>query len=90
MSVAIETLIGVGASCFTATALIPQLIKLLKEKKSGSVSVVMLCVFFTGLGLWIYYGVLKSDWIIIISNGFALVINVWIGVLTIHYKNGSP
>jgi MtN3 and saliva related transmembrane protein len=90
MSVAIETLVGVGASCFTATALIPQLIKLLKEKKSGSVSVVMLCVLFTGLGLWVYYGVLKSDWIIIISNGFALVIIVWIGVLTIRYKNGSP
>jgi MtN3 and saliva related transmembrane protein len=90
MSVAIETLVGVGASCFTATALIPQLIKLLKEKKSGSVSVVMLCVLFTGLGLWVYSGVLKSDWIIIISNGFALVIIVWIGVLTIRYKNGSP
>ncbi|MBC7651092.1 MAG: hypothetical protein H7101_05020 [Deinococcales bacterium] len=30
----------------------------------------MLGVLFAGCGLWIYYGVLKSDWIIIIAKLF--------------------
>ena len=85
----IETLVGIGASAFTATSLLPQLIKLIKEKKAQGVSVVMLVVLFTGLALWIWYGFLKSDWIIIISNSFALIINFAIGALTIRYKNDS-
>jgi len=85
----IETLVGIGASAFTATSLLPQLIKLIKEKKAEGVSVVMLVVLFTGLALWIWYGFLKSDWIIIISNSFALIINFAIGALTIRYKNDS-
>jgi MtN3 and saliva related transmembrane protein len=81
-----ETIVGVGASAFTATSLIPQLIKLLKEKKSKDISVIMLAVLFTGLALWVWYGFLKEDWIIIISNLFALIINFIIGVLTLYYK----
>jgi MtN3 and saliva related transmembrane protein len=85
----IETLVGIGASVFTATSLLPQLIKLIKEKEAQGVSVAMLVVLFTGLALWIWYGFLKSDWIIIISNSFALIINFVIGALTIRYKNDS-
>lgn len=82
----IETLIGISASVFTSTSLIPQLIKIMKEKKSKDISVVMLAVLFTGLALWVWYGSLKGDLIIIISNAFALVINLIIGILTIYYK----
>ncbi len=81
-----ETSIGVGASVFTATSLIPQLVKLLKEKKSKDISIIMLAVLFTGLALWVWYGFLKKDWIIILSNLFALVINLIIGILTLYYK----
>jgi MtN3 and saliva related transmembrane protein len=84
-----DTIIGVIASVFTATSLLPQLIKLIKEKKSQGVSVLMLVVLFTGLALWIFYGILKSDWIIVVSNSFALIINFLIGVLTIRYKSHS-
>jgi MtN3 and saliva related transmembrane protein len=85
----IETLVGVGASAFTATSLLPQLIKLIREKKAEGVSIGMLVVLFTGVGLWIVYGFLKSDWIIITSNSFALVINGIIVALTIRYKGNS-
>ena len=81
-----ETVVGVSASVFTATSLIPQLVKLLKDKKSKDISVMMLAVLFTGLALWVWYGFLKEDLIIIISNLFALVINLIIGVLAIYYK----
>lgn len=81
-----ETAVGVSASALTATSLIPQLIKILKEKKSKDISLVMLAVLFSGLALWVWYGFLKDDLIIIISNSFALLINLAIGILTIYYK----
>jgi MtN3 and saliva related transmembrane protein len=79
-------LIGISASIFTATSLIPQLIKILKDKKANGVSAIMLGVLFAGLALWVYYGILKSDWVIIISNAFALIVNFLIGILAIHYS----
>lgn len=81
-----ETIIGIGASVFTSTSLIPQLIKILKEKKSKDISIVMLAVLFSGLALWVWYGFLKDDLIILISNAFALVVNLIIGILALYYK----
>jgi MtN3 and saliva related transmembrane protein len=80
------TIIGICASVLTATSLIPQLIKLMKDKKTRDISNLMLIVLFSGLGLWIYYGILRSDWIIIISNSFALLINLITGILMIYYN----
>ena len=81
-----EIIIGVAASACTAASLLPQLTKVLKEKKAENVSLWMLLVLFVGLGLWVYYGILKNDWIIIVSNSFSFVINLLLGVFAIKYK----
>jgi len=85
-SSSIETLVGIVASIGTAMSMVPQLTKLIKEKKAENISMNMLLVLFLGVGCWIVYGVLKKDWIIIISNTFSLVINVLLTVLAIKYK----
>ena len=82
-------IIGVAASILTAISLLPQLIKLLKEKKAENVSMGMLLTLLCGLALWIYYGVLKEDWIIIISNSVSLLINITVSTLTLKYKNAN-
>ena len=79
--------IGIIASIFTAFSLLPQLIKLIKEKKAESVSLGMLFVLFAGLICWIIYGSLKQDLIIIISNCVSLFISAITFCLTIKYKN---
>lgn len=81
-----ETLIGIGASVFTSTSLIPQLVKILREKKAEDISLLMLAVLFTGLALWVWYGVLKNDLIILFSNTFALAVNLLMGILAFRYK----
>jgi len=81
-----ETIIGVAASACTAASLIPQLLKVLKEKKAENVSLWMLLVLFVGLGLWVYYGILKNDLIIIISNAFSFIINSLLAIFAIKYK----
>ena len=82
----LTTIVGIGASALTSSALIPQIVKLLKEKKSEDVSILMLTVLLLGLGLWVYYGILKSDPIIIVSNVFAAGVNIFTFVLTIYFR----
>jgi len=79
-------IIGIAASVFTATSLLPQLIKICKEKKAEDISLVMLGVLFAGVSLWIYYGILKKDLIIVVSNAVSLLFNSAIVILTLHYK----
>lgn len=81
-----STIAGVVASVFTSVSLIPQLVKVVKEKKAESVSMGMMIVLFAGLGCWVWYGILKMDWIIIIANSFSFIINFSLGAFSLKYK----
>ncbi|HEY0680150.1 MAG TPA: SemiSWEET family transporter [Chitinophagaceae bacterium] len=79
--------IGIAAGILTAGSLLPPLIKLIREKKPDEVPLGMLVVLLAGVSLWIYYGVLRSDWPIIITNGFSLLQNIIMISLRQVYKN---
>ena len=74
------------AGVFTAASLLPQLIKLIREKKAEDISLFFLIILFCGLGLWIWYGSLRNDLPIIVTNTFSLIVNSMIIVLGIKYK----
>ena len=78
--------IGLFAGVCTSFSLLPQLIKIIKEKKVDDISLIMLLTLMTGLGLWIFYGVLRSDWPIILTNSFSFLLNGIIIILRIRYK----
>ena len=82
----LEQIVGIGAGVFTGISLLPQLIKIYKEKKSENISWGMLIILLTGLGGWIWYGVLKSDVPIIVTNSFSVVVNIAIMILSVRYK----
>jgi MtN3 and saliva related transmembrane protein len=86
MNFNLVSIFGIIASVGTGMSMVPQLTKLIKEKKAENISLFMLLVLFVGLGCWIVYGVLKADWIIIISNSFSFIVNVVLTFLTIKYK----
>ncbi len=71
-----EDLIGLSAGLLTSTAMVPQLTKVLKTRDTENLSVVMILVLIAGVGLWTYYGILKSELPIILSNGFSVLINL--------------
>ncbi|MCY7420970.1 MAG: SemiSWEET transporter [Chitinophagaceae bacterium] len=79
-------IIGLIAGVFTASSMLPQLIKIIKEKKANDLSLSMLAILITGLGFWIYYGTLREDWPIIITNGFSLLLNIVVIILSVKYK----
>lgn len=82
-------IIGIAAGVCTAISMLPQLIKILKEKKADDISYFMLLILLGGLILWIWYGIEREDWPIIITNGFSLTVNLFIIFFTIKYKNNN-
>ena len=79
-------LIGLAAGILTASSLLPQVVKTLKEKKADDVSLLMLLVLQAGLVLWIVYGFKREDIPIIATNCFSLLVNIFMVVLRIKYK----
>ena len=67
-------------------SLLPQLIKILKHKKAEDISLFYLVILFIGLSLWVWYGILRKDLPIVVTNGFSLIINGIIIVFGIRYK----
>jgi MtN3 and saliva related transmembrane protein len=80
------TWIGLIASILTTLAAVPQLIKICKEKNAENISLMWVVILFLGLCGWIYYGILKKDIIIFVSNTVAALINVGIAISAIRYK----
>jgi MtN3 and saliva related transmembrane protein len=78
--------IGIAAGTCTAIALLPQLIKLIKEKKAESISVFYLIILFTGLCLWIWYGFMRKDVPVVLTNIVSLAINVTVMIFSVRYK----
>jgi MtN3 and saliva related transmembrane protein len=80
------SLIGLLAGVCTALSMLPQVIKTLKEKKAEGVSPLMLITLITGLALWVFYGTLKNDLPIMLTNGFSLLLNFFMLFLRWKYK----
>lgn len=78
--------IGIGAGICTGVSLVPQLIKLLREKEAKNISIVMLLILITGLAGWVWYGMLKKDVPIIVTNSFSFVVNAIMIGAAIRYK----
>ncbi len=78
--------IGIAAGVLTSISMLPQLFKMLKKKKADDVSIPMLLVLFSGIALWIYYGYLKQDLPILLTNSFSLLVNIVIIFFTFKFK----
>lgn len=85
----LTSVIGVVAGIFTSASLLPQLIKMIREKKVEALSVIMFISLMIGLLLWIYYGILRKDLPIIITNGFSVILNICILFFRFKYRNNN-
>jgi MtN3 and saliva related transmembrane protein len=82
----LELYIGLFAGICTAISLLPQLIKIIREKKANAISYGMLAILMLGLSSWIVYGFMKNDYPIILTNCVSLTLNVLIFIYTMKYK----
>lgn len=80
-----ENLLGIIAGVLTSVSMIPQLVKVIREKNVEDISLLMLLVLISGLSLWVWYGFMKDELPIILSNSFAVLVNISLLVCYIMY-----
>jgi MtN3 and saliva related transmembrane protein len=70
--------LGLIAAALTSLSYIPQVRKVYVRGSTKDLSLKTLTIPFTGLSLWIVYGIIKSDMLIVIGNavGASLVATV--------------
>jgi len=68
------TVIGLAAAVCTTAANVPQLKKAWTTGQTDDISLKMLLLLACGLALWVVYGVLQEDIVIILANGVSLAL----------------
>lgn len=69
-----EEVIGTIAAVLTTSSFLPQAIKVVRTRDTGAISLVMYVLFTAGVSLWGVYGLMTSQWSIIIANGITVVL----------------
>ncbi len=63
------TVLGLIAAALTSLSYIPQVRKAFPRGATEDISLKMLIALFSGLALWIVYGLMRTDWVIVVANG---------------------
>jgi MtN3 and saliva related transmembrane protein len=72
--VSLVTLIGLVAAFCTTLSYIPQLKKCWQTGSTEDISLRMFLILAAGIALWVVYGVLKRDVVIILANTVSLIL----------------
>jgi MtN3 and saliva related transmembrane protein len=80
------TAIGAVAALCTTALYFPQLKKCWETGEAKDLSLGMFSVLSIGIPLWVIYGLLKKDWIIIAANSVSL--SCLFGILFFKLRNG--
>ena len=70
----LETFVGAAAAFCTTVSYIPQLKKVWETGETGDLSLKMLLFLAAGLGLWIVYGLMRADFVIIAANAISVTL----------------
>ena len=65
-------ILGLIAGTLTTISFLPQVIKTWKTGSAKDLSLVMFSVYCIGTFLWLMYGILRHDIVIILANGVTL------------------
>ena len=85
----IVDMVGTAAGLCSMGSFVPQLIKIVRERRAEGVSLRTYLVTVTGFCLWIAYGCLLGSWPIAVSNSVSLLLSAAILVLTWRYGDGE-
>ncbi|HEX7847860.1 MAG TPA: SemiSWEET transporter [Chitinophagaceae bacterium] len=66
-------ILGYSACAVTALTFLPQVVKTWKEKSARNVSLMMFVIAAVNEAMWIAYGVLRNDMVIIVTNVIMIV-----------------
>jgi MtN3 and saliva related transmembrane protein len=79
------TLIGLVAATCTTCSFLPQVIKILRTRRTKDVSLLMYTILSTGLFLWLIYGFILRDLPLILANSVSFTLSMCVLVLKIRH-----
>jgi MtN3 and saliva related transmembrane protein len=68
--------VGYFAAFFTTFSFAPQALLTLRTRDTSALSLGMYSMFVTGVTIWLVYGLLIGDGIIVLANGLTLLLAV--------------
>ncbi len=78
--------LGLVAGAVTSTGFIPQLVRGFRTKKLHDVSYYMPLVLILGMGLWLLYGILRTDFSIMVANFIGVSCNACLLIMKKLYS----
>ena len=82
----ITTMLGFAAALLTTASFIPQALKTIRTKNTGSISLAMYAFFTSGTLLWLLFGIWSNNWPVIVANGVTLIFAFIIFIYKLKYK----
>jgi MtN3 and saliva related transmembrane protein len=79
-------ILGYSAGAVTTLTFLPQVIKTWKERSAKDISLLMFIIAVTNEIMWVWYGVLLNNWVIILTNSIILVMSSTMIFLKLRYK----
>lgn len=80
-------MLGIIAGTCTTIAFVPQVVKTYKSRSAKDLSTGMFLIFWTGVVLWLIYGIAVNDLPIIVANLMTLVLASIMLVLKFKFRN---
>jgi len=78
-------LIGITAGILVLSSFIPQLHKGYKTKRMLDVSIYLMALIASGMFLWVIYGIIRRDPVIIGTNAAGFILNIILIILKLRY-----
>jgi MtN3 and saliva related transmembrane protein len=79
-------ILGYAAGAITSLTFLPQVIKTWKEKSAKDVSLMMFIIAAINEVMWIVYGALLNNWVIILTNAIVLAMSLTMIFLKLRYS----
>lgn len=76
--------IGYAAAILTTASFVPQAIKTIRSQDTEGISVLMYLGFAIGVFLWMVYGFVRDDIVIIVANAVTFLLALPILVITLR------
>ena len=82
----VTLIIGILAGTFCTISFVPQVIRIVKTKKTTDLSLIAFSIFSLGVFLWLVYGILIKALPVILANAVTLSLVFIIVIMKVRYK----
>lgn len=78
-------ILGYSAGAITTLTFLPQVVKTYRERSAKDVSLMMFVIAAVNEVMWIVYGALKKDMVIMLTNAVVLALSLTMILLKLKY-----